>query len=237
MITKHTIESLREFDTALLANTRGYVDDMPPHKWYMGGSIRSLTPDLGPTVGVAVTCKFDSSSPDNSVDLKPYYEQVVRISEMELPVVWVVETVGSRPDHECVTGDGMAKTLYAAGCYGVVTDGYCRDIDGCLTTPFAVHARGTIAHHTPIRVVEIDTPVEVGGITVQPGEIIHADKEGVISIPVERADELVKKAGLMRLLEHEVHAVLRRTDVSPFEKQDYLKQCLKRHGFAKPAQI
>ena len=61
--TFRTAEELREFDTALLANTMGYSDQTPAHEIYMGGSIRSVTPTLGPTAGIAVTCEIDCSSP------------------------------------------------------------------------------------------------------------------------------------------------------------------------------
>ena len=53
MMTKFLLEQLEEFDTALLANTIGYIDATPAEQWYMGGMIRSLTPALGPAVGVA----------------------------------------------------------------------------------------------------------------------------------------------------------------------------------------
>ena len=231
MVTLQTIQGLREFDTALLANTLGYIDPTPAHEWYMSGGIQSMTPDLGPTVGVAVTCKIDTSTPGGEHRWEPYYEQLTRMADEPLPIVWVVETVGSRPDHECVTGDGMAKTLYAAGCLGVVTDGYCRDIAGCLTVPFSVHCAGTIGHHCAVRVKEVDTAVQVGGITVGPGEIIHADREGVIKVPEASAELLVERAPEMLAMEHEAHVFLRRTDLAPAEKRKRIGECFKRRGF------
>lgn len=226
-----TLQGLMEFDTALLSNTRGYIDTTPEHTWYMGGYIQSQTPSIGPIAGIAATCKIDTSTPGRDPDFDLYYEHLDTIAAIDLPVIWVVETVGSRPDFECVTGDGMAKALHAAGCLGVVTDGHCRDIAGCETVPFAVHCRGTIGHHAALRAKEIDTPVEVGGITVSPGDIIHADREGVIKISDEIAPLLVEKAPLMRAFEQEGHALIRRTDISGAEKKQIASKLLKKWGF------
>ena len=231
LVSREILEGLRDFDTALLANTMGFIASIPAHEFYVAGGIRSLTPDLGPTVGLALTCKIDTSTPGGEDSIDPFYEQVQRVATRGLPTVWVVQTVGSRPDHECVAGDGMAKMLYAAGCLGVVTDGYCRDIAGCLTVPFAVHCRGTIAHHCAIRIKEVDTPVRVGGISIAPDEIVHADREGIIKIPADAAELLAEKAPQMRALEHEAHLLLRRTDVGPVEKRERVSQMFVRYGF------
>ena len=64
-----TIQHLRDFDTALLANTISTIDATPAHEFYMDGSVQSATPTLGPSVGVAVTCEMDSSSPGSDYDL------------------------------------------------------------------------------------------------------------------------------------------------------------------------
>src|ERR1700685_2512499 len=100
MSLRAILDELREFDTPLLANTIGYIDPTPAHKYYMGGSIQSMTPTLGPTVGVAVTCEFDSSTPDEGPDIEKYNQQMDQMAAMQDPAIWVIKTVGSRPDHE-----------------------------------------------------------------------------------------------------------------------------------------
>lgn len=47
---------LMEFDSALIANTLGCIDPIPPGDVYLGGSIRCQTPGIGPIVGTAITC-------------------------------------------------------------------------------------------------------------------------------------------------------------------------------------
>ncbi len=226
-----TIEELRDFDTALLANTIEYIDPTPAHEYYMAGDIQSVTPGLGPTVGVAVTCEMDSSSPGGSADTDGFWRQVEEITAMEVPVIWVVKAVGSRPGHECILGDGMAKTLFAAGCVGAVTDGGVRDAPGMASVPFAAYCRGLTIHHTALRVTSINQPVEVGGITIAPGDLVHANFEGVIKIPHSCLPTLAQKATQMRAFEHEAHCVMRRTDIAPAAKRQQVGELTKKYGF------
>src|SRR5512147_1158345 len=97
-VSRSTLQELQDFDTALLANTIGYIDPTPPHEWYMGGSIQSVTPGLGPTAGVAYTCEVDTSTPGGAPAMDDYWRQVEEMERDGRPVVWVVKTVGSRPD-------------------------------------------------------------------------------------------------------------------------------------------
>ena len=232
MVDRAMIEQLRDFDTALLANTIDRIDSTPPHEFYLGGSIQSATPTLGPTVGIAMTCELDSSTPGNKPENENYWQQLDEIAACELPVVWVVKAAGSRPDHECILGDGNAKTLYSVGCVGAVTDGGVRDVPGLLTTPFAAYCRGTVIHHVALRFTARNRPVEIGGVTIRSGDVIHANAEGVIRIPPACLDRLPEAAIRMRSFEHYVHAEFRRTDRSLAEKRAVMKEALAKFGFA-----
>ncbi len=232
MITQRALEELRDFDTALLANTIGYIDSTPAHEFYLSGDIQSVTPSLGPTVGIAFTSEIDTSTPGNTAETDLYWEQLQKMADCHLPIVWIVKTVGSRPEHECVIGDGMAKTLYSVGCQGLVTDGRIRDVTGLLTTPFAAYCRGTAIHHVPLRFRAIDRPVDVGGVTIHPGDVIHANAEGVIRIPPTAIGNLAQSAVRMRAFEHQAHMMLRRTDMSLAEKRSCIGELVAEYGFS-----
>lgn len=223
---------LREFDTALLANTLAYVEPIAAHEFYLSGEIGSVTPGLGPTVGRAVTVEMDSSTPDNVGEMEPFWRQLEEMLSGGVPSVWVVKAIGSRPGHECVLGDGMAKLLYSVGCAGVVTDGGVRDVAGLLTIPFAAYCRGTTIHHTELRLTNPGKPVEVGGVTIRPGDIIHASAEGVIRIPPSAAN-LPTLAVKMRAAEHAIHLQFRRTDISLAAKRQHALDVFAEYGFAK----
>ncbi len=232
------IHALAEFDTALLANTLGFIDPTPPHEIYMGSSVRSVTPSIGPSVGVAVTAELDTSTPHNPGDAKLWWELLSLIEKTPEPTILVVKTVGSRPDHECVLGDGTAKILHSVGCIAMVTDGGVRDVSGLLTVPFAAYCRGVTIHHCALRWTRISAPVEVGGITVRPGDLLHANAEGVIKIPPASLNQLSDRAVQMRAYEHCNHIHLRQTGLSPEAKRLGGAERLKAYGFGqRPAPI
>ena len=232
------LEELRDFDTALVANTISYIDPTPSHAWYMGGSIKSMTPSIEPTVGVAFTCELDTSSPDDGttqpgLSIDEFSAMIERMKASGLPSVAVIKTVGSRPDHECVLGDGMAKQFYAAGCIAAVTDGGVRDVKGLLTVPFAAYAKGVVIHHCAYRFRNFGKTVEIGGIRVAEGDVLHGNCEGVIRIPATCLEALPEASIRMRAFEHDAHAALRRTDLTAFEKRETVLRLLGKYGFGK----
>jgi 4-hydroxy-4-methyl-2-oxoglutarate aldolase len=231
-VTAQMLEELRDFDTPLLANTIGYLSTTPPHDYYLSGEIQSVTPPLGPTVGVVFTAEIDSSTPGGTGDTTLYWELLDRMREAPVPSILVAKAVGSRPEHECMIGDGMAKTLFSVGCVGLVSDSRIRDFAGLISTPFAAYCRGRIAHHGPLRFRSIQRPVEVGGVLIAPGDVLHADPNGVIRIPPDCLAGLAAAAIRNRAFEHEAHMFLRRTDRTPAEKRAQVQALVQKYGFS-----
>ncbi len=227
------LQQLAEYDTALLANLLGFVDSTPTHLSYMSNQIRALIPDVGPTVGVAMTCELDTSTPEDEADgdTEAFWQQLAEMELMDVPTVWVVACIGSRPDHECIMGDGMGKLLCASGCVGAVTNGGARDLNGLRSIGFAVYGTGVTIHHCKMRVRRIGVPVDIGGITISPGDIIHANAEGVIRIPDNAVTKLLEQAPAYRAFEHEAHQLFRRTDLAVPQKRELFDTIFAKYGF------
>ena len=93
-------------------------------------------------------------------------------------------------------GNLMGTTATVRGMAGMVLDGAIRDIWDIRRMGLTVYARSAtpataVGHYAT---VAKNVPVECAGVTVRPGDIIVGDEDGVVVVPQERAEEVLKKA-------------------------------------------
>jgi RraA family protein len=92
---------------------------------------------------------------------------------------------------------GGILSFYAAsiGVAGVVIDGAIRDVAEIREREFPVYARG-VTHRGPYKdgPGEINVPISVGGMVVNPGDIVVGDQDGLLAIPQQGIEELIEKA-------------------------------------------
>jgi len=99
-------------------------------------------------------------------------------------------------------GDLTSMIAKAKGMAGMVTDGMVRDVEGICQVGLPVFARGATPN-SPFKdgQGEVNFPVTCGGVTVRPGDIVVGDGDGVVVIPREEWDEVVK--GVAKVVEKE----------------------------------
>ena len=229
---KALIESLGDSETALVCNALSALGYSEPHTYAMDGRIQCMTPDLPPLVGEAITIKIDTCTPQGNAETADYVDMMEEIQASELPRILIVETVGPDPYRECVMGDGMAKAFIAAGAIGMVTSGGIRDLTGIIDQGFGVFAIARVIQHAALRWSDYGKPVQVGGITVRTGDLIHGDNGGCIVIPEPNHDSIVEACRLVNDFEKEVHVMIRRTDLDNSQKQAQVKEMNSRHDRA-----
>jgi len=92
---------------------------------------------------------------------------------------------------------GGILSFYAAsiGLVGVVVDGAIRDVAEIREREFPVYARG-VTHRGPYKdgPGEINVPISVGGMVVNPGDVVVGDQDGLLAIPQEDVEQLIGKA-------------------------------------------
>jgi regulator of RNase E activity RraA len=93
-------------------------------------------------------------------------------------------------------GSNNALNWYSRGMTGVVTNGNCRDTDELILQKIPVYSKYQGGGTRPGRIeaAAINLPVVVGGALVRPGDMIVADGDGVIAVPREHIEDVLKYA-------------------------------------------
>jgi regulator of RNase E activity RraA len=80
--------------------------------------------------------------------------------------------------------------LKALGCVGAVTNGAARELRGIEASDFQVFAGRLAISRAYVHIVEFGGRVEVGGLKIQPGDLLHGDRHGIINVPQDLATKL-----------------------------------------------
>lgn len=200
MMNFDAIRRLVEFDTPTVANGLELLEVRDPSFGYTGPDIRCLMPEAGPRVGIAVTARMDTTSPgmdDPHSLFDDWLRLMVEASDRHggnVPIFAVIESVGVRPRYTVTIGDGMGTFMRMAGAVGYLTNGCIRDIEGVRGVPLPCWAAGISPMHGKIRWLDVNSPVVIDGMTVHPGDVIHADENGTLAIPPNVADQVYDRA-------------------------------------------
>jgi 4-hydroxy-4-methyl-2-oxoglutarate aldolase len=97
--------------------------------------------------------------------------------------------------------------LRALGCIGVVTNGAVRNVEAARALKFQMFAGNVSVSHAFAHVFDFGGPVEVGHMLVRPGELLHGDRHGVQTIPLEIAQNIPGVARKMIEDEQEIIAL------------------------------
>lgn len=105
-----------------------------------------------------------------------------------------------------VWGDLLTFTASQRGVAGTIIDGVCRDSDTAVETGYPVYSRSRTMRtgKDRVRVDGYQVPVSIGGVRVEPGDLVLGDADGVVVIPASRSTEVLDRARTIRDAEERI---------------------------------
>jgi 4-hydroxy-4-methyl-2-oxoglutarate aldolase len=169
-------------------------------------------------IGYAATARMRSSYPRMETSkIYDYYDRVDwwnNILSIPAPRVVVIEDVDDHPGLGAFVGEVHANILIALGCVGIVTNGAVRDLPDIRPTEFQMFAGNVSVSHAYAHIFDFGGKVQVGGLEIHPGEIVHGDCHGVQTVPFEIADKVPAAARDIRQRRYQLISLRRSTDFS-----------------------
>lgn len=219
-ITPDELDLLRITNTPTIANAMEKLGIRDRNGGFTRGNVCAMFPDLGVMVGYAVTVTMRSlKQPAKKMPLKPYWDHIATIPA---PRVVVVQDL-DEPAVGALWGEVNANIHRALGCIGVVTNGTVRDLDDVQPIGFHFFASGVAVSHVWAYPEDFNKPVTVDGMTVKPGDLIHADKHGAISIPVEHVGALLKAIAAVERYERPMIQLCKSPEFSTAKLEELMK--------------
>ncbi|MBL9090272.1 MAG: RraA family protein [Planctomycetaceae bacterium] len=184
-VTQAHLDKLAKYDTPTICNMIELFDVRPRNRGYMDGRIKCNFPELPPMVGYACTAAFRSDAPPKGGDAYGSMDkQLVQFEALPGPAVVVFQDMDD-PPVAATFGEVMCSVYKGFGSVGLITSGGGRDIDQVREIKYPVFTGSTIASHGYCHMMHLGLPVRVGGITVNQGDLLHGDTNGVTTVPLE----------------------------------------------------
>lgn len=128
------------------------------------------------------------------VDPNPYELELIAVDSCQPDDVMIAAAGGSM--RSGIWGELLSTAARNSGCAGVIVDGAVRDVAKMTAMAFPCFARGTSIYDSQNRqrVVDLDVPVEIDGVTFSPGDLVFADVDGVVVVPQKAEAEAIRRA-------------------------------------------
>jgi len=139
-------------------------------------------------------CKTTLWSETAHADPKPYELELAAVDSCQSDDVLIAAAQGSM--RSGIWGELLSTAARNSGCVGAVIDGAVRDVRKMREMSFPVFARGTCIYDSKDRqrVVDYDVPVEIDGVRFSPGDLVFADRDGVVVVPRSIEVETIRRA-------------------------------------------
>lgn len=191
-VTEKDLARLTAWDTPTICNGLEALDPAWRLTGYTTRAFTCLRPEAKPMCGYARTATVRASAkpalaPDEVLALRQSYYAYVDAGPK--PSVVVIQDLDTEPGRGAFWGEVNTAIHKGLGAQGVITNGSIRDLADSAAG-FQALAGQVGPSHAWVHITSHGAPVEVHGMCVKDGDIIHADVHGAVVVPVEQVKAL-----------------------------------------------
>jgi len=222
ILSTQDLEALRRIPTPTISNAIEKFNLRGRDAGFTA-NIRCMFPELGAVVGYAGTATVRSATPPqgDTLPLRRRYWDYLQNSPK--PTLVLMRDLDD-PPLGAFWGEVNANIHRALGCVGAIVQGTVRDLDEVRALGFHFFASSVSVSHAYAHLDDFGKTVQVGGLTIHSGDLIHADEHGAIVIPHQVAREVAAAAAEVEKYEHPIISLCK----SPEFSIDKLEQLFKR---------
>jgi 4-hydroxy-4-methyl-2-oxoglutarate aldolase len=214
-LTFEQLEAIRCLDTCSVSNAIETFDLRLRNEGFADARVRCVFPHLPPVIGYAVTGRIRCGEPPMSggtyFDRTDWWNYLITIPQ---PRIVVMEDVDSRPGIGAMIGEVHANILKALGCTAYVSNGGVRDLQGVEPLGFQFFAGNVAVSHAYAHISDFGGTVEIGGLKIVSGDLLHGDRHGLQSVPTSIAARIPAVADRLRREDERVIALCKSPDFS-----------------------
>ncbi|PYN92699.1 MAG: hypothetical protein DMD89_26805 [Candidatus Rokuibacteriota bacterium] len=218
------IDALRKISSPSIANAIETFNVRPRNQGFMSSEIRCLFPELGPLVGHAVTAVIRAEPQPLEGHRSSTFGWWDYVLSIPAPRVIVVHDLDEPRGQGAQWGEVQANIHKALGAVGTITDGSVRDLDEVRALGFQFAAAHVSVSHAYVHMVDFGLPVKLGGLWVKPGDLIHCDQHGAVTIPPDLVPKVADAVRRVEADERKIIEVCQSREFSADKLKELYKQ-------------
>lgn len=204
-LTKEEFQDLKLLDSCAVANAIERFHLRLRNEGYAEGGLVCRYPYMPPILGYAMTLRVRSFAPPSKgytfFESTEWWDALLAVPA---PRVLVLQDMDRYPGAGALIGDMHACILKALDCVAVATNGAVRDISRIEKFDFQMFSGSLSVSHAYSHIVHVGGAVQLGGLEIFPGDLIHGDCHGLVRIPRELATRIPATAAALRKKEEEI---------------------------------
>ncbi len=203
---KDLIESLSHYSTPTICNAiEGLKSRLRNEGYTINANLTNHNPQPQSMVGYAITLKMRTSNPpmrgQSYVDREDWWEKVLSLPS---PRIAVIKDIDTPPGIGSVVGIVHALIFKSLGCIGIVTNGAIRDVSLITKEKMHIYSSKLVPSHAYSHIVKVGAPVEIAGLTIKPGDLLHGDLNGIASVPIKHLEKVLQNAKKIHIKEQKI---------------------------------